>query len=602
MVKKYPETQESLKDFSYKETGKKKGKSFLSEPPENNVQAYQNEKYNEIDYIEDLLTDDIKKKMSESGIKFRSKVDEKEIKKKKSHSFAENKSDKTKNFVPNLSAPHHNLLKTKKDISVCVEHPEKSKLQISEDESKKEKPFSDLKIDESILLEKYITEKESSMEISHNKDSFLKENSSSNHSYKLLKNLEENKNEVLSDTNTEENRYLLKQSSMEISHEKVVNYKEPSILKQIHNLHNEGDQSFVNFSTLLKDREKKGEFEKTKLHDEELKKHFLGDKSNVNTNIYKVNKENISTGSLNDSIYKQNFEDLKIQDKQKFKYLYNKHRISCPIYKFNVISDNFKAPQKVIYEHKEQEKDEIRTESVLNYENKKRQTELYEEINAKLLEKKKQVTDENSAENQLKKFYLENLPPIALIDSSLRLNDLRHSILFGKLHIKEGNNERKTYWFELKGNFFTCFHDRETKITTFIVPNELNGDVIHPKNKDVFLSKKFQINIYESKVFIVKNKIKWAYFFRCPFFARQDFPEMIDITDKKVIRYIKKGSVFDLEITTDSGLISVKVPSLEFALENNGNYVFFQVENPDVFLKWLTAFSFKQGRQNIENR
>lgn len=609
MVKKFPETQESLKDFSFKESEKKKGKSFLSEPPDNNLRECPDRSYDEIDYIEELLTDDVKKKMSESGIKFRSKIeDESVLRNRKSQSFA-HKANKSKNklVAANLSAPHHGLAKEKKkeDISVCVNHPELSKHQVSESEDKKEKPFSELNNEDSLLLEKYNMEKDTSMQMNKDNGSFLKDVDSNEQIYKLIENRLENPNEVLSNTNTEDNRRILKQSSMEISNEKVVHYKEPSMIKHPHRYNeSEQDHSVVNFSALLKDKDRRDELNKSKIQNEELKRHFLGDKSNVQSKVYKLDRENISTASLNDSIYKQNFEDLKIQDKQKFKYLCNKHRISCPIYKFNVISENFKTLQKIIYEHKEQEREEIveRSESVLNYENKKRQYELYEEINTKLLEKKKKVTDENNIENKLKKFYLENLPPVALIETSLRLNDLRHSILYGQLYLKEGNNDQKLYWFELKGNIFTCFHDRETKITTFIVPNELNGDVIHPKNKDVFLSKKFNINIYESKVFLVKNKIRWAYFFRCPFFTRQDFPEMIDITDKKIVKYTKQGNTFELEVTTESGPVAVKVPTLEFALENNGNYVFFKVENPDVFLKWLTAISFKQGRQSIENR
>ncbi|KCZ81155.1 hypothetical protein H312_01447 [Anncaliia algerae PRA339] len=605
MVKKYPETQESLKEFSYQKPTDLKGKSFLSEPSSGYGRGVL-EKYDEIDFIEELLSQDIKKHMSESGIKFRSRINLEnyepgEIKHSRSLVILKEENNEK---VSNQTAPHFKYL-DRNEISITMEHPgDISKHEISERESTKEKPFEE----ENSIIEEENNKTNKIQEKSIISEEKIKENNGEVESNKILENNLADEEEYSNSHSIkyEENESNLKQSSLNVPSFNVINENSQSD-KTNHNTidKEEKNASVINYSFLLKDRDKKGENMHLKLQEKEEispKKYILSDKSHINSSKV-LEEQNLSDVSFGNAAYKKEVREFGVKDGPRISNIRD-YKITCPVYKFNIITDNFKQkqPQKVMIESQVNEEEVSKSDSLFDYENKKRQNDLYEEINEKLLEKKRQVTDEQDLENKSKKFYLENQIPIAFIDDPLRLNDLRHCILYGMLQIKEGNNDAQTYWFELKSNMFTCFQDKETKITTFIVPNELNGDVIHPKKKDVFLSKKFQINVYESKVFLVKNRVKWAYFFKCPFFTREDFPELIDITDKRIIRYVKHKNIFELEIQTESRPILVKVPTLEFALENNGNYVFFKLQSPEVLLKWLTAISYKQGRQGFEIR
>lgn len=231
-------------------------------------------------------------------------------------------------------------------------------------------------------------------------------------------------------------------------------------------------------------------------------------------------------------------------------------------------------------------------------ENVQKQNEIFDEIERRLAAVKNMPLDSN-APQKTRRFYFDNAEALANIETCLRVNDLKLCTLYGKMCIKEGRGNYRSHWFQLKGSNLTYFDEKKHLVSPFHMPNEVGGDIMHPESNDYFLTRKTTLNIFASRVYLVNNRKKCLSFLRCRLLCNDEFPELFDITQDRIVNISKVARHYIVTVSTPD-LANLRLHGLEFALENSGSYVFFKHEDPDTFVRWLMAISFRQGRHATE--
>eukprot|EP00866_Antonospora_locustae_P002110 jgi/Antlo1/2110/2307 len=287
----------------------------------------------------------------------------------------------------------------------------------------------------------------------------------------------------------------------------------------------------------------------------------------------------------------------KILSDEKFRNLVQQNMVRCPVIKYRVDPESSgitKECQEIEAAYLQRQGDTVETES-----SRKDRQEVVEEIEKRLMTVEKKPRDESTMSGQIKRFYFENSAPLVSIDACLRISDLRLSTLYGKMYIKEGRGRYKSRFFMFKGCNLGCFDDKKNMISTNNTPNEAVGDINYPERSDCFLKKRSSLNIFGSRVYLVKNRVTCLGAFKCSFMFREEFPELFDITEDRIAGIRRQGKHYVIDVGV-SEKTTLKVPTLEFALENAGMYTFFKVSDSDAFIRWLMAISFRQGRQICE--
>ena len=232
--------------------------------------------------------------------------------------------------------------------------------------------------------------------------------------------------------------------------------------------------------------------------------------------------------------------------------------------------------------------------------NRKEENRLYEEVEKRVIQPT-QSKNLQSRDEEIKRFYLANSSSVANIETCFKINDLRSTTLLGKMVMREGKESWNEHWFQFKGNNLSCYNKKKMPLTVIHSPNEAAGDIIHPSDSNYFLTRKFMINIFESRVYLVKNKPRLLDCIRCPMFFRSVFPEMLDITESVILMIVKQGKNYKVTIKEPAGTeVFVLIPNLEFALETNGSYIFLRVDDIEIFLRWIVSILFRQGRLDIK--
>lgn len=287
----------------------------------------------------------------------------------------------------------------------------------------------------------------------------------------------------------------------------------------------------------------------------------------------------------------------KILSDEKFRSLMQQNMVRCPVVKYRVDPESngiTKEYQELEAAYLQRQGDTVETES-----SRKDREEVVEEIEKRLKTAEKRPKDESTMSGQVKRFYFENSAPLVSIDACLRTSDLRLSTLYGKMYIKEGRGRYKSRFFMFKGCNLGCYDDKKNTISASNMPNEAAGDINYPERNDCFLRKRSSLNIFGSRVYLVKNRATCIGAFKCSFMFREEFPELFDITEDRIAGIRRQGKYYVIDVGT-SEKTALKVPTLEFALENAGMYTFFKVSDSDTFIRWLMAISFRQGRQICE--
>lgn len=283
----------------------------------------------------------------------------------------------------------------------------------------------------------------------------------------------------------------------------------------------------------------------------------------------------------------------------KLESLRKKNIVRCPVLRYRIdpladelvkeCLDHERSGDSVLTKSESNEKEAVQQKGEV-------QNEIIEEIEKRLTTEKFPDESKDKKGGKVRRFYFGSSGSLANIETCLRINDLRYSTLYGKMYMKEGKGRYKSHWFQLNGPNLSCFGNKKHPISQFHVPNEVAGDIIHPEENDYFLIRKLALNIFESRVYLVKNKATCLGAFKCSLFFQDEFPELLDITESKIVNVGKSGKYYVIDISSEN-LTTVSIPALEFALENAGAYVFFKVADPDVFIRWLIALSFRQGRE-----
>ena len=199
-------------------------------------------------------------------------------------------------------------------------------------------------------------------------------------------------------------------------------------------------------------------------------------------------------------------------------------------------------------------------------------------------------------DKRVRKFYFGKSAQTLSIEGELSSDNLRFSTLYGKIYIKEGCGRYRLHWVQLRGSALSYFGDRKYLISSFHTPNETAGDIVHPDRSEYFLMRKSMLSILGTRIYVANSQKSFMSFFKCSFLFREEFPELFDITEDRIISVNRQNGKYVVKLAS-SDLVSVRIHALEFALENSGNYVFFKAENPSIFMRWLTAISCRKGKQ-----
>ncbi|KAL0265583.1 UNVERIFIED_CONTAM: hypothetical protein PYX00_011295 [Menopon gallinae] len=269
----------------------------------------------------------------------------------------------------------------------------------------------------------------------------------------------------------------------------------------------------------------------------------------------------------------------KILSEEKFQSLVQQNMVRCPVVRYRVDPES-KGITKEYHElegaYMQRQGDIVETESI-----RKGQEEVFEEIEKRLKTAGGKPKDDSVAGEKVKRFYFENSAPLVSIDACLRTSDLRLSTLYGRMCIKEGRGRYKSRFFMFRGCNLGCFDERKNIISPSNMPNEAAGDISYPERSDCFLRRRSSLNIFRSRVYLVKNRATCLGAFKCSFMFREEFPELFDITEERVAGIRRQGKYYVIDVGASEKTV-------------------LKVCDSDTFIRWLMAISFRQGRQICE--
>ncbi|KHN69241.1 hypothetical protein M896_091690 [Ordospora colligata OC4] len=190
------------------------------------------------------------------------------------------------------------------------------------------------------------------------------------------------------------------------------------------------------------------------------------------------------------------------------------------------------------------------------------------------------------------KFVIDQEEVFLKIEDVIRLNDLKHRNLIGKMH-KKGRNGRYQYnWFTLRKNFFTCYSRKGWRM----VPGALlenDGNLKDPEQDMFFLKRKYTLDLLCTKIYLL-NKKKW---YGCISANSWTEDGLIDITeDTKIMKIVPVKRHFVVVLKKNLVKTEIHMKELSFMLKNGDATYFYKSKCIDTFLSWIIAFAFRQGR------
>lgn len=215
--------------------------------------------------------------------------------------------------------------------------------------------------------------------------------------------------------------------------------------------------------------------------------------------------------------------------------------------------------------------------------------------NRDLDKNKNYFTKRSNNDIPLRRFVIETEEVSVKINETNKLCDLRSKIVVGKLSKRNTKGYFNYNWFTLRETFFNCYNGKFKKIDANNVPLERNGDIIHPDDKNCFLTKKYTIDLLQAKIFLSKKRGKRD-IFTC---YSESFPaeiDMVDVTNMTILNVQKINSEYKISLRNECGVFDITSNCLNFCLKSNDGYRFYKLENIDEFLKWMIAFKFRLGK------
>lgn len=194
---------------------------------------------------------------------------------------------------------------------------------------------------------------------------------------------------------------------------------------------------------------------------------------------------------------------------------------------------------------------------------------------------------------QPRKFVIDQEEKYLAIEGVIKLNDLKYKNLIGKVYKKGGNGRYQYNWFTLRQSFFTCYEGKGYKAMASSAASERDGDLQDPENSTQFFKRKYTIDLLSAKVYLAPQPVRMG----CIRWGSASEDDLIDITEKtKVIRVTPVKNHFIVSLKKNLVKTEVKMRTLDFALQSNGETYFYRTRDIDGFLGWLVAFAFRQGR------
>lgn len=190
------------------------------------------------------------------------------------------------------------------------------------------------------------------------------------------------------------------------------------------------------------------------------------------------------------------------------------------------------------------------------------------------------------------KFVIDQEEVFLKIEEVIKLNDLKHRNLIGKIHKKGRNSRYQSNWFTLRKNFFTCYSRKGWRM----VPGALlenDGNLKDPEQDMFFLKRKYTLDLLYTKIYLL-NKKKWYGCIRANPWAEE---ELIDITeDTKIMKIIPMKKYFVVVLKKNLVKTQIRMKELSFMLKSGDATHIYKSKCIDTFLGWIVAFAFRQGR------
>lgn len=198
----------------------------------------------------------------------------------------------------------------------------------------------------------------------------------------------------------------------------------------------------------------------------------------------------------------------------------------------------------------------------------------------------------------LRKFVIETDNIVIPMANVLKLTDLRNRTIIGKLSKRSTKGYYTENWVTLRENLFSCYNSQLNKITSTIIPNERNGDIENPEDPSTFLTRKYSIDLLQSRIYLCKKKGKSG-IFTC---YSENIPaetDLVDITNLVIYSIDETTFGYKVSLQKDNYRAEIILNCLNFGIKTNDGYRFFRLDNVGEFLKWIIAFKFRLGQISL---
>lgn len=199
--------------------------------------------------------------------------------------------------------------------------------------------------------------------------------------------------------------------------------------------------------------------------------------------------------------------------------------------------------------------------------------------------------------NHITRYVVSEKEKIRMMKDVVSINDMKFNIIYDKVYKKGNNNMYQKNWFRLKDSTLTCYNGKSYEVSSESIPNEQEGDIVHPENQGRYLTRKYVIELKKCMLLISLSETMTSSFFnRMNCRSRREM-NYIDLTGRNIRQVCRLGNEYKI-ITKDSDgkEHSHVVPFLEFAVQHNENLYILKFEEPTAFLKWILAIELRQGK------
>lgn len=195
--------------------------------------------------------------------------------------------------------------------------------------------------------------------------------------------------------------------------------------------------------------------------------------------------------------------------------------------------------------------------------------------------------------NHVKRFIVTSKIQVYKMKDIVAINDLKTSVIRDQIHKKGRNSNFQYNWMQLRDSIFTIYNGKIEELSDKF--KEDNGDLICPDNENMFLTRKYTIDVKNFQIHIMLNTE-----FRNSFLARLNCRrrncQTIDISDKNIKSILPFGKEYKVIIKNEQSECIYIIPFLEFALVKGDEIYSYRVDSINAFLKWILAIELRQGK------